>query len=57
MFVLADRHNLEIHPLAMRSASRDAKLVDDIRRDPTANALFLDALTSHHHPELALQGG
>jgi [protein-PII] uridylyltransferase len=56
MFVLADRHNLEIHPLAMRSASRDAKLVDDIRRDPEANALFMDALTSHNHPELALKG-
>ncbi len=55
MFVLADRHNLEIHPLAMRSAARDAKLVDDIRRDPTANALFLEALTSHNHPELALK--
>ncbi len=56
MFVLADRHNLEIHPLAMRSASRDAKLVDDIRRDPDANGLFMDALTSHNHPELALKG-
>jgi [protein-PII] uridylyltransferase len=56
MFVLADQHNLEIHPLAMRSASRDAKLVDDIRRDPDANALFLEALTSRNHPEVALKG-
>jgi len=55
MFVLADRHEMEIHPLAMRAAARDAKLVDDIRRDPDANALFLDLLTSRHNPELALR--
>ena len=28
MFALADRHGLEIHPLAMRAAARDAKLID-----------------------------
>ncbi|MBN8807950.1 MAG: [protein-PII] uridylyltransferase [Sphingomonas sp.] len=55
MFVLADRHGLEIHPLAMRAAARDAKLVDDIRRDPTANALFLEVLTSRHQPEITLR--
>ncbi|QDZ06612.1 [protein-PII] uridylyltransferase [Sphingomonas panacisoli] len=55
MFVLADRHEMEIHPLAMRAAARDAKLVDDIRRNPEANALFLDLLTSRHNPELALR--
>ena len=55
MFALADRHDLEIPPLAMRAAARDAKLVDDIRRDPDANALFLDVLTSHRHPETALR--
>lgn len=55
MFVLADRHGLEIHPLAMRSAARDAKLVDDIRRDPEANTLFIEALSSHNHPETALK--
>ncbi|HEX4693263.1 [protein-PII] uridylyltransferase [Sphingomonas sp.] len=55
MFALADRHGLQIHPLAMRAAARDAKLVDDIRRSPDANALFLDVLTSPHHPETALR--
>ncbi|MES2097227.1 MAG: [protein-PII] uridylyltransferase [Pseudomonadota bacterium] len=55
MFKLADMHGLEIHPLAMRAAARDAKLVDDIRRDPEANALFLDVLTSHHHPDTTLR--
>jgi len=55
LFQLADLHGLEIHPLAMRAAARDAKLVDDIRRDPRANALFLDVLTSPRDPETVLR--
>jgi [protein-PII] uridylyltransferase len=55
IFALADRHGLEIHPLAMRAAARDAKLADDIRRDPEANALFLDVLTSPRDPETVLR--
>jgi len=55
MFALADKHGLEIHPLAMRAAARDAKLADDLRRDPEANALFLDVLTSPRDPETVLR--
>jgi [protein-PII] uridylyltransferase len=55
LFALADKHGLEIHPLAMRAAARDAKLADDIRQDPTANALFLDVLTSPRDPETVLR--
>jgi [protein-PII] uridylyltransferase len=56
MFALADANDLEIHPLAMRSAARDAKLIDNkVRRDPRANALFLDVLTSTNHPERTLR--
>lgn len=55
MFALADRHGLEIHPLAMRAAGRQAKLVDGIRDDPRANALFLDVLTSPRDPETVLR--
>lgn len=55
IFQLADRNTLEIHPLAMRAAARDVKLVDDIRDDPTANALFLDVLSSPRDPELVLR--
>ncbi|MDE0879578.1 MAG: DUF294 nucleotidyltransferase-like domain-containing protein, partial [Sphingomonas bacterium] len=44
IFHLADVHGLEIHPLAMRAAARDAKLIDDYRKDENANALFLDVL-------------
>jgi [protein-PII] uridylyltransferase len=55
MFALADRYGLEIHPLAMRAAARDAKLVDDLRSDPAANAHFLDVLTSPRDPETVLR--
>ncbi|MFL6861839.1 MAG: [protein-PII] uridylyltransferase [Allosphingosinicella sp.] len=55
LFALADRHGLAVHPLAMRAAARDAKLVDAIREDPAANALFLDVLTSPRDPETVLR--
>jgi [protein-PII] uridylyltransferase len=56
IFHLADLHELEIHPLAMRAAQRDARLVDKVvRRDPRANALFLDVLTSPRDPETVLR--
>lgn len=56
LFALADRHGLEIHPLTMRAAGRDAKLIDNaIRRDPRANAFFMDVLASHHTPETVLR--
>ncbi len=55
IFHLADLHGLEIHPLAMRSAARDAKLIDDRRNDPAANALFMDVLTSPRDPETVLR--
>ena len=55
IFVLADANSLEVHPDAMRLALRDARLVDAVRTDPRANALFLDLLTSRHDPETALR--
>jgi [protein-PII] uridylyltransferase len=55
MFALAEEHGLEVHPLAMRAAARDAKLVDDYRRDPRANALFLDLLAGRRDPETVLR--
>jgi [protein-PII] uridylyltransferase len=56
MFALADRHGLEIHPMAMRTASRDSKLIDSaVREDSRANALFLDVLTSPRDPETVLR--
>jgi [protein-PII] uridylyltransferase len=56
IFALADKYELEIHPLAMRAAGRDAKLIDnEVRADPKANALFLDVLTSPRNPETVLR--
>jgi [protein-PII] uridylyltransferase len=55
-FALAAREQLEIHPAAMRAATRDAVLIDgDIRRDPRANSLFMEVLTCVHQPELVLR--
>ena len=56
MFALADLHTLDIHPLAMRSAARDTKLIDNqVRRDPRANQLFMSVLTSPRDPQTALR--
>ncbi|WP_300973384.1 [protein-PII] uridylyltransferase [Sphingomonas sp. LHG3406-1] len=55
LFALAAREKMEIHPSAMRAATRDARLVDRVRDDPTANALFLEVLTTRDHPELVLR--
>ena len=55
LFALAAREGLEIHPAAMRAAARDARLVDRVRDDPQANALFLEVLTNREHPELVLR--
>jgi [protein-PII] uridylyltransferase len=56
IFQLADVHSLEIHPLAMRAAQRDARLIDhNVRRNTKANALFLDVLTSPRDPETVLR--
>lgn len=55
LFQLADLHKLEVHPLAMRAANRDAKLIADWRDDRRANALFMDVLTSPRDPETVLR--
>ena len=56
LFALAAREGYEIHPLAMRAAARDARLIDaEVRADPRANALFLDVLTELKSPDLVLR--
>jgi [protein-PII] uridylyltransferase len=48
IFHLAQKHDLAFHPDAMRTATRSLKLIDrKLRRDPEANKLFLEILTSH----------
>lgn len=55
IFAVADAQGLELHPDAMRLAVQHARLVDGVRGDPRANALFLDLLTSRNDPENALR--
>jgi [protein-PII] uridylyltransferase len=55
LFALAAREGMEIHPSAMRAASRDARLVDQVRDDPRANAFFLEVLTARDRPDVALR--
>ncbi len=56
LFALAAREQLEVHPIAMRAATRDAALIDGkVRDDARANALFLDVLTSLNAPEIVLR--
>ncbi|MBV9079426.1 MAG: [protein-PII] uridylyltransferase, partial [Methylobacteriaceae bacterium] len=56
LFWLADRHNLPVHPEASRLASRSTRLVGPaLRRDPEANRLFLEILTSRVAPETVLR--
>ncbi|HEV2595670.1 MAG TPA: [protein-PII] uridylyltransferase [Sphingomicrobium sp.] len=56
LFALAVREGLEIHPTAMRAASRDCILIDRrVREDSRTNALFMEVLTSLSHPETVLR--
>ncbi|HKH95969.1 MAG TPA: [protein-PII] uridylyltransferase, partial [Beijerinckiaceae bacterium] len=56
LFWLADRHNLATHPDATRLATRSLKRISPaVRRDPEANRLFLDILTSRNAPEVVLR--
>jgi len=56
IFALADKHELEIHPNAMRALNRDAGLIGQkVRNDPRANALFMQVLTSPRDPETVLR--
>ncbi|MBW0008263.1 MAG: [protein-PII] uridylyltransferase, partial [Sphingomonas sp.] len=56
LFAVAAREKLEIHPKAMRAASRDAVLIDRaVRIDGRANSLFMEVLTSVDHPEHVLR--
>ena len=55
LFALAAREGLEIHPNAMRAATRDARLVDPVRQDAVANAYFLAVLTARMKPDQVLR--
>ncbi len=54
LFRLAQRHEVDVHPDALRLVSQNLKLIDGkLRRDPDANRLFMEILTGSN-PEVAL---
>ena len=56
LFHVAQEHELDIHPRALRAASQSLKLIDDrLREDTEANRLFIEILTSRKDPETALR--
>ena len=56
LFHVAQQHGLDIHPRALRRASRSLRQIDKrLREDPEANRLFIDILTSRKDPETALR--
>ncbi len=56
LFQIAEAEALEVHPETMRQAGRDTKLIDKaVRKDPRANALFLELLGGRNDPETALR--
>lgn len=56
IFHLADKYGLSLHPHAAQQAARSLRLIDaGMREDKTANALFLDILTSPRNPALVLR--
>jgi [protein-PII] uridylyltransferase len=56
LFYLAQKHNLAIHPEAMRTVTRSLDLIDaELRADEEANRLFLEILTSRNEAETVLR--
>ena len=56
MFWLAQKHNLVLHPEAMRLATRSLRLIDkNLRDNKEANRLFLEILTSKNAAEIVLR--
>ncbi len=56
LFHVAQEHDLDIHPRALRAVTQSLRLVDArLREDPEANRLFLEILTAKKNPEIALR--
>jgi len=56
LFHVAQQHELDIHPRALRAASLSLRLINQQLRDNSeANRLFLEILTSRKDPETALR--
>lgn len=56
LFHLVDRLGLECHPDAMRAVTRSLRLIGPaLRNNAEANRLFVEIVTSHTSPEMALR--
>ena len=55
LFHAAQAEELDIHPKALRSITRNLNAVDHIREDVEANRLFVEMLTSEKDPETTLR--
>jgi [protein-PII] uridylyltransferase len=56
IFKVAQAHELDIHPQALHWITRNLRRIDrGLRKDPAANAIFMDILTSEKNPEWALR--
>src|SRR5262249_55080543 len=56
LFHVAQEHDLDIHPRALRAVTQSLRLVNaELRESPEANRLFLEILTSKKNPEIALR--
>ncbi|HWD25963.1 MAG TPA: [protein-PII] uridylyltransferase [Rhizomicrobium sp.] len=56
IFHVADAKKVDVHPDALRRMTRALDKIDDrVRRDPEANRLFLEILSSRNDPERALR--
>jgi [protein-PII] uridylyltransferase len=56
LFHVAQEHDLDIHPRALRAVTQSLRLVNaELRDNPEANRLFLEILTSKKNPETALR--
>ena len=55
IFLTALDHGLDFQPSALRTIARHARRVATLRRDPEANRVFMDILTSTKGPEATLR--
>ncbi len=56
IFHVAQKHDLDIHPQALRWITQNLKRVNKaLHQDERANELFMEMLTSEHDPEITLR--
>ena len=56
LFQVAQQHAYDIHPNALRQITQNLNLINEkMRRDPQANAVFIDMLTSKNDPAQTLR--